>query len=245
MEQFTFDFYGQIINTLRENGYEIADYSDYAKSPRTAILRHDIDFDIEKSAVMAEFEEKLGVSATYYVLLRSDFYNAFSYSSVQGLKKIMKLGGRIGLHFDEMCYPEAAGDADKVRDLIIYERDILSDMLGEEITTVSMHQPSRAILDAEMDIPGMINSYRSEYFRDMKYVSDSCRCWREPVMDIIKSREHDRLHILTHALWWGDEDRDIHDTLYSFVNSANVKRYDTLITQVKKYEKVLTPDEVR
>ena len=46
MDEFTFDFYKKIIEDLKKNGYVIADYSNYRESPRTAILRHDIDFDI-------------------------------------------------------------------------------------------------------------------------------------------------------------------------------------------------------
>ncbi|MCR5590972.1 MAG: hypothetical protein K6F73_05510 [Lachnospiraceae bacterium] len=245
MSEFTFVFYAKIIQSLKENGYEIADYDNYRKYPRTAILRHDIDFDIQKSVIMAEHEAALGVTATYYVLLRTDLYSVFSAASVAGLKRIMELGGKIGLHFDETCYPLVMGKSEEVKKLILSEKDILEDIIGTPVTTVSMHQPSRQIIEAELDIPGMINSYRSEFFREMKYVSDSCRNWREPVIDIIKSNEYDRIHILTHALWWHDEDMSLHDTLCSYINEANMIRYEALMSQVEKYREIMPASEVR
>ena len=194
---------------------------------------------------MAEHEAALGVAATYYVLLRTDLYSVFSKASVAGLKRIMELGGRIGLHFDETCYPQAMGKPEEVKKLILAEKDMLETIIGKPVTTVSMHQPSRQIIEAELDIPGMINSYRAEFFKDMKYVSDSCRNWREPVIDIINSKEHDRIHILTHALWWHDENISLHDTLCSYINEANMIRYEALMSQVEKYREIMPASEVR
>ena len=243
--KFDYDSYSNLVSLLKKHAYTITDYADYKSYPRTAILRHDIDFDISKSVMMAEKEAEIGVSSTYFVLLRSDYYNAFSPNSVNMLKRILKTGCRVGLHFDEMCYPEAVGKPEEVIKLILHERDMLSNLLGIEINAMSMHQPSREIIEAELEIPGMINSYRSEYFKESKYVSDSCRNWREPIEEIIESEKYDRLHILTHAFWWNETDTDIHDSLSGWVNKANTQRYDMLIDQVNDYSKVLSREEVR
>ena len=62
-----------------------------------------------------------------------------------------------------------------------------------------MHRPSRWVLEADLKIPGMVNSYGKEFFQDFKYVSDSRMRWREDVMKYAIEKAYPRLHILTHA----------------------------------------------
>ena len=56
---------------------------------RVVILRHDIDYSLDKAVALAELERELGVSSTYFVLLTSEFYNLLSKDN---LSKISKIG---------------------------------------------------------------------------------------------------------------------------------------------------------
>lgn len=238
--EFTYRGYGQLINSLKESEYKFADYHDYENYPRCVILRHDIDNSIEKSIQLAEIEAQLGVKSTYFALITSDFYNVASKKSLEGLQKIQNLGHEIGLHFDEMAYIEL----DNIVGAIKKEAGILSDIIGAEITTVSMHRPSQKTLEANYEIPGMINSYSKTFFNDFKYLSDSRRRWREPVLDIIMSGQYDRLHILTHAIWYNEVEEDIHDTIKDFVTSANQERYYQEKENIKDIESILDISEI-
>ena len=102
---------------------------------------------------------------------------------------------------------------------------MLSALLGTPVTSVSMHRPSQATLDADLQIPGMINSYGQTFFHDFKYLSDSRRRWREPVEEIVASGRYDRLHILTHAFWYHQQEEPIEVTVRRFISSANQERY--------------------
>ena len=204
------------------------------------ILRHDIDNSIEKAVTLAEIEAKLGVNSTFFVLTTSDFYNPASKKNLEGLRKIQELGHELGLHFDEMSYD----DLDDVIVAIKKEAKLLSDIIGTSITTVSMHRPSQKTLDANYEIPGMINSYGKTFFNEFKYLSDSRRCWREPIIDIIKSGRYDRLHILTHAIWYNDFEEDIHDTIKAFITSANQERYYQEKDNIKDIESFLDISEI-
>lgn len=237
---FTYAFYSELISCLRKEEYPFADYHNYEDYSKCVILRHDIDNSIDKSVAMAEIEARLGVKSTYFVLLTSDFYNVASKKNLEGLRKIQKLGHEIGLHFDEMAYIEL----DNVVGAIKKEAGILSDIIGTEIPTVSMHRPSQKTLEANYEIPGMINSYSKTFFNDFKYLSDSRRRWREPVLDIIKSGQYDRLHILTHAIWYNEEEEDIHDTIKAFVTSANKERYYQEKENIKDIESILDISEI-
>lgn len=182
------------------------------------------------------------MKSTYFVLLTSDFYNVFSKDSCDGLKRIQDAGHEIGLHFDEVRYSGISVDG--VKEKISEECEVFSHAIGMPITTVSMHRPSKQILDANLCIPGVVNSYGKVFFQDFKYLSDSRRHWREPVSEIIQSREFNRLHILTHAFWYNEEERDLRTSLIDFINTGNISRYGIMHENFSRLEDELTCDEI-
>lgn len=227
--EFTYHAYRSLISLLRESGYIFTDYHSYSAYPRCVILRHDIDNSLSQAVRLAELEAEEGVHSTWFVLLRTDFYNPASAASSRQLRRIRELGHELGLHFDEMAYPQEGDSCTAVssstEELIVHEAGILADICGCPITAVSMHRPSKATLEADLKIRGMVNSYGQTFFHDFKYLSDSRRRWREPVEDIIRGGEHDRLHILTHAFWYHEQEEDIAASVGAFIRSANAERY--------------------
>ena len=237
---FSYKGFEILVNALRDANYSFVDYHNFENYPRCVIMRHDIDNSIEKAVKLAELEESLGVKSTYYTLVTSDFYNPVSKNNLDGLRRILELGHEIGLHFDEMAYDRL----DDIVGAVTKEARLLSDILNIPITTVSMHRPSQKTLEANYEIPGMINSYGKTFFNDFKYLSDSRRRWREPVLDIVKSGQYDRLHILTHAIWYNEVEEDIHETIKKFVTSANLERYYQEKENIKDIESILDISEI-
>ncbi len=221
---FTYRAYGEMLDLLKKNEYSFASYHDYGK--RCVILRHDVDFCLEDAVKIAELEANAGVFSTFFVLLRTSFYNVASTKGNAAIKRILALGHKIGLHFDEAAYEalDAKGIADKIKE----EAHILSLLCGVDINVVSMHRPSKHILEENITIDGMINSYGTAFFSGFKYVSDSRRRWREPVLDIINSQSYDRLHILTHPIWYHSENLDIRMTVGDFLSRAERERFESL-----------------
>ena len=242
--KFTYKAYEKMIEKLKVSGYQFADYKNWREYSHPVILRHDIDNDISKAVKMATVEQIGGVKSTYYVLVTSDFYNIFSKESYDGLMKILDLGHDIGLHFDEVRYSDCEGNPQRVAGHIIDELKILEYCIGRKVNTVSMHRPSKGLLDANIDIPGVTNSYSQVFFRDFKYLSDSRRRWREPVDEIIDSRQFDKLHILTHAFWYNDEEIDIHDNVSNFINDGNNCRYRWMSSNITDLNTIMKPNEV-
>ena len=240
--KFSLDSYKDMIGLLKAHGYEICNYHTWNSTKRCAILRHDIDYSVEKSLELAQLEASLGVQSTYFVLLTSDFYNVASAKNLKILQEMHRLGHDIGLHFDEKSYAETTVEDTVER--IVREKTILSDILGTPVSCVSMHRPSKATLEANLKIPGMVNSYGEIFFHDFKYLSDSRRHWREPVLDIIRSELYDRLHILTHAFWYQENDESIHTTVKEFLLSALPQRYDQLRDNIKDLESIIQRSEV-
>lgn len=107
-----------------------------------------------------------------------------------------------------------------------------------------MHRPSKEILKENIIIPGMINTYGKTFFEEFKYVSDSRRNWREPVEEIIVSGKYSRMQILTHAFWYDEKEKGLHDTIKFFINSASRQRYDSLAENFTDLESVIGLDEI-
>ena len=238
--EFTYSAYKNLMNLLQTGGYRVCSYHNWQDAARCVILRHDIDSSLDQALELARVEQKLGLSSTYFVLLSSDFYNVASRSSRDKLRALREMGHEVGLHFDEKAYPEGTTAETTAR--ILKERDILSALLETPVTTVSMHRPSQATLEADLVIPGMINSYGRTFFHDFKYLSDSRRRWREPVEEIIRSGEYDRLHILTHAFWYHEADESITETVSAFIRSANAERYGQMQENITDLASIVMRD---
>lgn len=236
---FTYAGYIQLLNLLKENGYEIADYHNWKEYDKCAILRHDVDYDMARAFSMARVEYGQGVRSTYFVLLTSNFYNIYSSRNRGLLREIKGMGHTIGLHFDEMAYPEETGKAEQVVRNIEAELNILSEVMQNDITVFSYHRPTKAILDAEINVERATNSYGHTFFRQFKYLSDSRMHWREPVADIIQEGQYSRLHILTHSFWYCDEERDMRSILSGFVKRACEERYSDINDNFTNLEEIM------
>lgn len=241
--KFTYQGYRDLLALLRERGYAFQNYHNYKDASRCVILRHDIDNSLTQAVKMAELEAEEGISSTWFVLLKTDLYNPASKDSLEKLHRIQSLGHEIGLHFDEASYVPTLGPDEFVQN-IIKECGVLSALLGTPVSSVSMHRPSRTTLDANYCIPNIINSYGKTFFRDFKYLSDSRRRWREPAKEIIRSGQYEHLHILTHAFWYHEDEKDISQTMREFVCSANRERYQHVAANITDINSIMEEKDV-
>lgn len=230
--EFTYNSYGKLIRLLQDKGYLIVNYNNHIISERCAILRHDVDNSLEKACKMAEIEKELNVSSTYFIMLSNSFYNVFSKKGTQSLRHILECGHEIGLHFDEKVYPEFFGKIDEIKDKILTESSILSYATGRKVRSVSMHRPSKEMLNADLQIDEMINSYSKLFYKEFKYVSDSRRRWREPIEELVAFRDINKFQILTHPFWYNEKEYDIKRSVSVFVNSAILERYDSMADNI-------------
>lgn len=239
MNDFTYDAFSKMIELLKSNGYKFYLYDEVAEG-KQCILRHDVDFDIKQSLELAQLEHKLGVKSTYFVLLKTDFYNPLSQKSIEMLKRIIGLGHEIGLHFDEKSYEDDCNVTNAIKN----ECRILEQALEHPIKVVSMHRPSKKTLESNYVIDGLINSYSDRFFKEYKYISDSRRNWREDAFAIINSNEFPKLHILTHAFWYHNSPSDIAADLNKFINNAKTERRNSLKENISNFELIgVTADD--
>jgi hypothetical protein len=224
---FTYEAYTDLINMILRNGYVISNYHEYISFEKVCILRHDIDLDIEKAFKIAELESSMGVYATYFILINTNFYNAFEGENVKTIKKIISLGHSVGLHFDETQYMWNK-DINLLAGFIQKEITLLEKILEIPINIVSMHCPSKYLLDSNLNIPNIVNSYSHVFFKQFKYLSDSLHRWREDVEDIVCRSKFEKLHLLTHPFWYREQKQSMRDKIYQYIIAGNLMRYNEL-----------------
>jgi hypothetical protein len=242
--EFTYQAYQELLKLLKEKKYQIATYDSWKDYERCVILRHDVDDSVDAAVKFARIEETENVVSTYFVLVTSDLYNVFSKRNQELLKEILVCGHEIGLHFDEVRYPEISGNSEELIKKILEEASILEHVVGHPITKVSMHRPSKYTLEADLKIPGMINSYGKVFFNDMKYLSDSRHHWREPVIDIIREEQFEKLHILTHPVGYNEYPTDIRSYMLGRLKNAGVDMWDILNENFTNLSEVVRREEL-
>lgn len=247
--KFTYFAYENLINLIKRSGYCITDYNSYAGTDRPCILRHDVDMSLESAAKFAEFEANMKsgpVVSTYFVLISSDLYNPFSKENIQHLKIIMSAGHEIGLHFDEKKYmTEDDFDEEYLKDSVKKEAHVLSEIIERPVLSVSMHRPSKKFLEKDMTFDGLINSYSKKFFKQFKYMSDSRMNWRENAEEIVSSGKENALHILTHPIWYGENEKTIGGILKKFISSAVIERYRTVNDNLRNLEEIVKLEELQ
>jgi hypothetical protein len=216
-QPFSLDHFGETIAAFLDQGYTMVNFADLRAAKRHLVLRHDIDFDLQVAAKMAEFEAEKGIRATYFVLLRTEFYNVFSQSAVLALGRIAASGHDIGLHFDAALYQ---GDEAELIRAAQEECQILSQAVHREIGALSFHRPHPDILGREIEFDGVLNAYNRRFFEDIGYCSDSKGAWHHgPPLNHEAVAGGRALQLLTHPIWWVDRDgSDAQDTVARFLN---------------------------
>jgi len=241
--EFTYKAYLDLINLVKSNGYMISDYDKYDNHEKSVILRHDVDMSLEKAKEFSEIENENGVSSTYFILLTSDFYNIFSKKSNELIKQIITDGNSIGLHFDETRYN--CSTVSDIENKILEEKNILENYLEIEINSVSMHRPSKLVLDNDIQVEGLINTYAKEFFTDIKYVSDSRMNWRENVEDVIVSNTNNKIQLLTHAFWYNETNIPIKDIFIQHFKKTRRNEYNKFDDNIKLFDDIIKYSEIR
>jgi hypothetical protein len=199
--KFTYKHYIETLKKATET-HKFYTFSNFPKHPkkRFILLRHDIDAQMLKALKMARINHDLGVQATFYVRIHGP-YNVFRQPSYEAVLKIARLGHEIGLHYEPMFYAKRGLP---VKETMLFEIELLNRMFKMKIKSIAPHQPSLSKLEID-DIKKSYNDpYSSKFFKEIKYISDSNKMWREGCMcEWIEKT--DKLQIAIHPHWWNGD----------------------------------------
>jgi len=199
---FTLDEYSKLLSFSKEN-YNFCDYTNFTSHEEFLLWRHDLDFSIPRALKLAKIENKFEISATYFIHLHNGFYNIFDKKMTQMINEIVELGHKLGIHVDTDYY-----DIENENQLIScleFESKILKRLFGETPKVFSFHGPSKKTLKTftEFKYNDMVNTYSKFFYEKVTYCSDSNGIWRfDRLKDLLHSKKHNKLQILTHPAWW-------------------------------------------
>jgi hypothetical protein len=194
------------------------------------ILRHDIDISLEPAVEMAKIEKELKIKSTFFILFQSPFYNAFSKNSIQSIQKIIKLGHRIGLHYDSSLIRKFNY---KTNQSIKNEIEIMEFHFQTKIEVISSHMPS---INKKIKIKLPINIIDADsgiFKKNRKYISDSVQNWRERSFSNYINEKN--LYVLIHPIWWSKNNMNRIQILKS-LSEGNLNLIKNETKQLKKIQ---------
>ncbi len=201
---FTVSHYRSLLRLAYSN-WPIVGYENIPWDSRFLLWRHDCDYSLNRAKVLAQIESEEGVSATYFLNPRCEFYSLLERSQIDILRELQDMGHQIGLHFDGMFH--ATHDESELANQLQMEASILEITLGVRPMVFSFHNPSAFHLSCEEEsYAGMINCYSKRFKEDVAYTSDSNGYWRyRRLHDVLLGAKEPCLQVLTHPGWWQDE----------------------------------------
>ncbi len=237
---FSFKEYKEMIRIIRETGLA-ANYRMALKQKKFIIVRHDVEYSVERARELAKVEESLDFAANYFFQWTNNSYNILSRKNMAIIRDMYERGHNIGLHFAL----NGLTDIEIVKRQIVKEIDILNEMLGFEINQFSFHRPSKAVLQANIKLPGILNAYQDDFFSfsqdpaneelAVKYLSDANHIWRYGYPDEKTIHSHDKLQILTHPFAWTKQGYDNFDNYKSLIREKYQETIESVDNECKDF----------
>jgi hypothetical protein len=219
---FSISGYKKLLLLFKEAGYSFVKFNITTKYDlqNQVVIRHDIDVDLVAALRIAETEKEMGILSTYFITLRSPFYNPLSNHNKEIVNSINKLGHSVAIHID---LASCDGDYLQVQnDLIVLK--LYFPFIDENFA--SLHCPGPISNISRMFTHNNIrNIYGPILNNELIYISDSGGNWKfgTPVeSDAFKNNKS--IQLLTHPIWWVNGGISPVDKLERFIqNKYNLK----------------------
>ena len=240
---FSYNEYKNIIKLVNSH-LPIIDFSDITETTdKFCVLRHDIEFSIDRAYELAKVEKELGVKSTYTVQLRNNTYNALSEKNIELIQKIKSLGHSIGLHQNPPLM-----EIEKLAGYIMTDIQILEHFYGFEIDRFAFHRPKKEYLKNYINLENKINCYDKKFFHyfeeepdelDVTYLSDSNHQWKFGYPLDYDFSKINKLQLLTHPYSWTEGGGDNYGNYLSLIRERNKELLYSMDTETNTFPKEL------
>lgn len=202
---FTLDRYVDLLDAAHAGGYTFRGFLDGEPQPGDLFLRHDVDMSLSAALIMAELEHQRGVSATYFLMTESVFYNLASPVGRAALDRLQALGHTVGHHG---VWPTANPT-----------------VAVEFAPVLAWHTPEQHYMSEP--VTGWTN-VMDPCFTDnfaMTYRSDSNQHWRRgDPLDDLRNGRFPWLQLLIHPELWVFDGATITETMDAFLDEDRRER---------------------
>ncbi|MBQ6160869.1 MAG: hypothetical protein IJK24_07975 [Oscillospiraceae bacterium] len=237
----TYDNYRQLLSIVKDTG-KLCDYREAESRSLFLVLRHDIEFSIERAMEMSRIETEMGVQSTYFVQVRNNAYNAFSMQNTAMLLDMHRRGHKIGLHYHIGASSESKTVAREIRE----QCQLLQKMLQIPIDRYSMHRPIPETKYYETELPGLLNAYGSKFFTfaellddktalQVKYISDAKHQWNYGTPDPETLRNAPKVQLLVHPDFWSEKTPGQKENFQSLIREHTLTFIDTIDNECRHF----------
>lgn len=205
------------------------------------ILRHDVDYSTAAALRLARLEAERGFHATYFLLPNSLYYNLLHPDHAGVASALVDLGHEVGLHYDVRFF--LAFPRERWEELLLEQAGLLAQLSGAPVGSIAMHQPGLSGPDPFRGCGRFQNAYDDRFFREMAYVSDSCRAWRDAAWEMLaRGPVPTRLQLVLHPVNWSPSDRDrvaIFEGVHEDLRAALQRAQADLLQKISRHAGVL------
>jgi hypothetical protein len=192
---FSLRHYAELLDAAQAGGYRSARF-DREPEPGDLFLRHDVDLSLDAALQLARLEREHDVTATYFLMTESVFYNLASSEGRDAIAELRELGHAVGQH---AVHPNSTGD-------------------GRFDPVLAWHNPDPEYVFEPVD--GVVNVMQPPWFTQGNYRSDSNAHWREGCPhEELRAGAFEWLQLLTHPEIWVYPGKTMGDTMRSMLDA--------------------------
>ncbi len=213
------------------------DFPESINRDSFAVIRHDVEFNVERAASLARIDAKAGIVSTFLFQVTSNAYNILSNVNRQRIIGIRDQGLKIGLHLQITDVRE--NDWEAVEREIVFQANVLEQAIGIEVDRFSFHRPPDWVLNSrENYIAGYLNLYGKSFFefdpkpKKIKYIADSRH--RFDYGHPLDSFNFEKFHLLLHPDEWSVQGFGEYDNFRELENENSVEFERTLQSETPK-----------
>ena len=247
MNTFSYIEYKNIITLVKQH-LPISDFADVLEFnlTRFCILRHDIEFSIDRALTLARLEKELEVTSTYTVQLRNNTYNALSEKNIKAIQEINELGHKIGLHQNP---PNLS--ASKITENIQRDIQVLEHYYEFKIDRFAFHRPNLnpELLAWYVQVDDLINCNGELFFHYFKkekpktlnvtYLSDSNNLWKFGHPLEVDFSKVQKLHVLMHPFSWTESGYQNYSNFVSLIRERNQELLHSMNSETSSFPQEL------
>jgi hypothetical protein len=243
---FSYQEYQSIIDRIKNNIPIVRFDNVTSDTNRYCVIRHDVEFSIERALQLAEVEFELGISSTYVFQICNNNYNPFSHKNRDLIHQIRILGHDIGTHVHLGNFNE---NKESVENYIIKQSQLLSTALDYPINKFSIHRPLRKHIENVISIPGYINMNDDKYFTytnsfniydlPVLYLADSNHAWKYGNPLEIDFSKINRMQLNCHPFSWTEKGLDNYENFFILTKEKQLEALQSIKEEIKTY-----PDEL-
>jgi hypothetical protein len=247
---FSYNEYREIINKIQSH-LPIIRFDDVKlNTEKYCVIRHDVEFSIDRALQLAAVERELGIRTTYVFQICNNNYNTFSHKNKVHILDIASYGHDIGVHIHLGNFNEAH---ESIESYIVKQANLLSTALDYPINKFSMHRPLKKHIINPIQIPGYINMNAPEFFvytedfsiydLPVLYLADSNHAWKYGNPLDIDFSKINKMQLNCHPFSWTEKGLNNWDNFKSLTKEKQMESLISINEEIKTYPIELYEEE--